>query len=77
MTRQNADYGAALPPMCDGDVCVECCLCVKCGRKVGTRHLDVCACPPEGRHFRCPDCAAERIADVLAPYPDGQFGGQR
>ena len=54
--------------LCDGEVCVDCCLCSKCGRKVGTPHIDVCACPPDALHWRCSDCAAKYVASVLAPY---------
>jgi hypothetical protein len=54
--------------VCDGEICVECCLCRECGRKVGTPHIEVCACPPEGQHWRCADCTSRRIVEVLAPY---------
>jgi hypothetical protein len=61
-------------PFCDGAICVNCCLCRKCGRTVGTRHLDVCACRPDAEHTYCPDCYAKRIASLLAPYDSGRAG---
>lgn len=54
--------------LCDGEICVDCCLCAKCGRKVGTPHIEVCACPPDGKHWRCRDCSARFVAGQLAPY---------
>jgi hypothetical protein len=53
---------------CTGNVCVDCCRCETCGRRVGTRHLDACACGPEQRHWYCQDCNAHRIASAFAPY---------
>lgn len=58
-------------PFCLGErICVDCCLCDECGRTVGTRHLDTCACPPDGQHWYCRDCNAKRVAGILAgPTP--------
>jgi hypothetical protein len=60
MPEQNADYA-----LCDGPVCVECCVCRDCGRKVGTPHIAVCACPPTAMHWRCAACASKRAAAIL------------
>jgi hypothetical protein len=54
---------------CTGSVCVNCCRCETCGRKVGTRHLDACACGPEQRHWYCGDCAASNAATALSGEP--------
>lgn len=51
--------------LCQGPICVNCCLCRDCGRHVGTRHLDVCACGPEQTHWYCPECNIKRIAATL------------
>ncbi len=62
--------------LCNGEVCANCCLCEKCGRHVGTPHLDVCACPPDGRHWLCGKCLSKQIAYKLSrtadqPHDDG------
>ena len=44
--------------LCDKQVCVNCGFCEACNRVVGTRHLDVCACPPEVKHYFCLACLA-------------------
>ena len=41
---------------CDGKVCVNCCKCQTCGRKIGQRHLDVCACETANKHYYCEAC---------------------
>lgn len=57
---------------CLGPVCVDCCRCLTCGRRVGTRHLDVCACPPAAKHTYCRDCNAHRVARLLCGPPIGE-----
>jgi len=56
-------------------ICVNCCLCDECGRKVGTPHLDACACPPDGEHWLCLGCRTKRTAFILtrgaSEPPDG------
>jgi hypothetical protein len=47
---------------CTGNICVDCCLCQKCGRKVGTPHIEACACPEGTPHWRCTNCAARYVA---------------
>lgn len=52
---------------CLGDVCVNCRLCPTCGYFIGSRHLDMCACPPPPKHFYCPECAQMEGQDGKVP----------